>query len=244
MNAEEGTVALTASLFVSWVVKSIVKVPALKWALAFLPRGGGSLVRGLWVYPLLVGAAYALLLPKLWTWYFAPALVTLTLLAAAGIDAWLRRREGRKGQGAARGLFAVAMVLIAVESVGYLGVKSIRGRNADQRDMLAAAVWMRENVEPDKVAAAWNAGIYGWYSGLRVVNLDGLINNEVATRIRSGEAQEAYLGRRGIRVLVDYDETVAQLDSEWRAAHLRPLRRFPATTRGGKDITVWEIGDR
>lgn len=117
----------------------------------------------------------------------------------------------------------------------------MRGRNAYQEDMLATALWMRDHLPPGTVAAAWNSGIYGWYSGLPVVNLDGLINDEIADRIRSGEAQESYLERRGIEVLVDHDETVEQLDAAWRERSLRPIFRRARTHHGGKDITVWRI---
>lgn len=243
MNAEQGAVALTLSLLGAWVVKAFVKVPALKWGIPFVAsavstaiRGGRGLVHGFWLLPLLAGAAYALLLPKLWGWYFASALVGLTLLAAAAILRWFERQGGK-----ARGLLALAIVLIGAESIGYLAVKSVRGRNAYQVDMLATAHWMRDHLPPGTVAAAWNSGIYGWYSGLTVVNLDGLINNEIADRIRSGETQEAYLERRGIEVLVDYDTTVEQLDTAWRERHLTPLFRRPRSTRNGKDITVWGI---
>lgn len=244
MNAEEGAVAITLSLLAAWTAKAFVKVPALKWGIPFVAssastslRGGRGLVHGFWLVPLLAGVAYALLLPKLWGWYFAPALVGLTLLAAAALVRWFERRGGK-----GKGLLVLAIVLIGVESLGYLSVKSVRGRNAYQEDMLATALWMRDHIPSGTVAAAWNSGIYGWYSGLPVVNLDGLINNEIADRIRSGESEESYLERRGIEVLVDYDETVErQLDASWRERHLTPLFRRPRSTRNGKDITVWGI---
>lgn len=250
LNADRGVLAATLSIFGTWVVKSVLKVPALKWVLPYVgrlesavatPRTGSVMLRGLWLFLLLIGSAYAIFLPKLWTWYYVPALVTLTLFAGAGLDLWLRTREARRGRAAARGLFALAVLLIGVESVGYLTVKSSRGRNAWQTDMLEAARWMERELPPDTVAAAWNAGIYGWYSRLRLINLDGLINNEIADMSRTGEKVEGYLIRRRVRVLVDYDETVFTLDPAWRAEHLAPLRHFPVTARGGKPITVWQV---
>ncbi len=246
LNAEEGAVVLTLALLGAWAVKAFAKVPALKWGIPFLAaaastsiRGGRVLVHGFWVVPLLSGTAYALFLPKLWGWYFAPALVGLTLLAAPALVRWFELC-GRRVQGS----LLLAIVLIGAESFGYLSVKSVRGRNAYQEDMLATAFWMRDHLLPGTVAAAWNSGIYGWYSGLPVVNLDGLINNEIADRIRSGESEEAYLERRRIEVLVDYDETVErQIDPGWRERHLRPLFRRTKTHGGGKNITVWGIGD-
>lgn len=40
-----------------------------------------------------------------------------------------------------------------------------------------AATWIRENAPPDAVIGSWNAGIVSFYSGRRVINLDGLANS-------------------------------------------------------------------
>jgi hypothetical protein len=40
-----------------------------------------------------------------------------------------------------------------------------------------SARWIRDNTRPDDVVAAYNAGIVGFHSQRRVVNLDGLVNS-------------------------------------------------------------------
>lgn len=41
-----------------------------------------------------------------------------------------------------------------------------------------AAMWMQNNLPPAETGAAWNAGMIGYFSGLRVTNLDGLANSK------------------------------------------------------------------
>jgi hypothetical protein len=176
-----------------------------------------------WLFPTGLGLAYALLLPRAWTWYYAPSITGLTLLAAGA----LARMERRRG----------ALVFLALlESYAYLGHVLVTGRNREQRDMLAAARWVAANVPASERVGAWNAGIYSWYSGHTVVNLDGLINDEIVGWRRGGKSMIGYLDARGIEVVVDFDELLAQLPAERR----RTLARFPSGW-GGKPISVVRV---
>ncbi len=51
-------------------------------------------------------------------------------------------------------------------------------------EMLDSARWLRDNTGDDHAAAAFNAGIIGYYSGRRVVNLDGAVNNAAYDALR------------------------------------------------------------
>ena len=51
--------------------------------------------------------------------------------------------------------------------------------------LLAAALWVEENLPTDTRVGAWNAGILSHFSSARVVNLDGLVNsNEYRLSLR------------------------------------------------------------
>jgi hypothetical protein len=75
-------------------------------------------------------------------------------------------------------------------------------------------------VESGAIAAAWNAGLIGYFTGGRVVNLDGLVNDAAFLRqVVRGRDLAGYLERERIRFLVD----VTTPD-----ARLAPLvRRYP-----------------
>jgi hypothetical protein len=53
-----------------------------------------------------------------------------------------------------------------------------RNYNAFEEFYYEAAMWMRNNLPPGETAAAWDAGLIGYFSNLRVTNLDGLANSE------------------------------------------------------------------
>jgi hypothetical protein len=62
---------------------------------------------------------------------------------------------------------------------------------------LAAAEWLESNTPPDTVAASYNAGIIGFYSERRVINLDGLVNShEYCRTVLAPRAAEPALARR------------------------------------------------
>ena len=60
---------------------------------------------------------------------------------------------------------------------------------------------------PDAVVGAWNAGILAYFSGHTVVNLDGVINDDVIPYLERADLSD-YLDIRGITLLVDTDSQV------------------------------------
>jgi hypothetical protein len=225
-----GVAWFSLRLLLTWSAKCLVKAPLLHW---LLPAVAGTF-RGLtrprvavlhlaWLFPAALGIAYALLLPRAWTWYYAPAVAGLTLLSAGALATTTLSPRWR----------AALVALALVESYGYLGHVLVRGRNREQRDMLEAARWVAGHVPPGTRVGAWNAGIYSWFGGHTVVNLDGLINDEVGAWIRAGRPFVGYLDGRGIDVVVDFDGLLRQLPP----ARLEVLARFPSRF-GGKPISV------
>jgi hypothetical protein len=233
--------AFGAGLFFTWIAKSLAKVPLLKYAAPFFVTaalGPGLLHRPRAVRPLLLaacssigvlGMAYACLLPHTWTWYYAPSLVFLSLLTAGSLHAGFSGCvAGAIGRRVARALpFLLALGL--VESYGYLAVKIARGRNRYQQEALSMARWMAANLPADARAAAWNTGIYAWYSGRSTINLDGLINNEIHGVLRRREPVVEYLRRRGVRFVID-DATDNQREwFQWKGEDYRVVIRTDGT---------------
>ena len=74
-------------------------------------------------------------------------------------------------------------------------------------EMYYAAKWLNANVRKDIIVGAWNAGILGYYSDHRVVNLDGVINNyEFLPYLREGRINE-YIHEQGIEYLADFQSS-------------------------------------
>lgn len=73
-----------------------------------------------------------------------------------------------------------------------------------QASLREAGLFLREHPEVDPVGS-WNAGIIAYFAGRPVINLDGLVNDDVVPAIKAGD-MTGYLQRRGVRYLVDGGE--------------------------------------
>lgn len=68
-----------------------------------------------------------------------------------------------------------------------------------------AAQWIGDNTPEDAIVGSWNAGVLGYYTPRRVVNLDGLINNfDLAPYLRERRIAD-YIRERGIEYLSDME---------------------------------------
>lgn len=247
-----GHIGFSLDIFQKWVVKSIVKVPALKFLLPFSAaffcvvrfkplRFRFGLLQILWIFPLLLGTAYSLKFTKAWTWYYAPGLVGLTLVAAGCLhQARMYSGRGRLGTYAKRWIPAL-LIFTLVESYGYLGLKSIRGRNKSQRDMKEAAAWIQANIPEEARVGAWNSGIYGWAGERTVFNLDGLVNNEIHAWTLTGKSESAYIRHRKLDYIVDRDIYMDRSLPDWEEGVDYTLVYHHPSVTGSKPIEVWKI---
>ncbi len=71
-----------------------------------------------------------------------------------------------------------------------------------------AALWIRDNLPPTAVIGAKNSGIYQYYSGHTVVNIDGKLNHEIVPVMERRELLP-YLEQKGIEYLVDTEDTLS-----------------------------------
>jgi hypothetical protein len=79
-----------------------------------------------------------------------------------------------------------------------------------QKEMLAASNWLASNVPPDSTVGSFNAGIYSYYSGLRVVNLDGVVNHRAYEALQDRQLFP-YMESERVDYLVDFDFYVQDL---------------------------------
>jgi hypothetical protein len=243
----------SAEIFMTWVVKSVVKIPALKYLVVFASALPAALVastsrkalpalRIVCLFPLLLGLVYSVTLIKTWTWYYAPVLVALTLIAAGCMAIALHATLTGRRHAYARRWLPLCLALAAMESAGYLVLKGVRGRNSNQEDMHAVALWIRNHLPADATVAAWNAGIYGWHSGHAVINLDGLINNEIIGVLKAQGSLGDYLVRREVDYVVDQADYMAKRIPEWGREDYQLVYRHES---GRTDpIAVWKINRR
>jgi hypothetical protein len=70
-------------------------------------------------------------------------------------------------------------------------------------ELYLAAEWLNANIPEETIVGSWNAGVLGYYSRQRVVNLDGLINDfEILPYLREGRIAD-YIRDQGIQYIAD-----------------------------------------
>lgn len=102
-------------------------------------------------------------------------------------------------------LFPAGLAAIAI--AGVIAASALLKPPSDfYNKRLEAARWIRENTPQDAIIGAWNAGQLGYFSGRRVVNLDGLINSKryLELVLRNPAYFRAYMREIGISYLADY----------------------------------------
>lgn len=116
-----------------------------------------------------------------------------------------------------------------------------------QREMYATAQWFNEHVPPQTSVAMFNAGIVGYFSNARVINIDGLVNNQAYKAMQERDLY-AYMKRIGIEYVTDFD---IYLDYRYRSffgvadirTYLLEVARpaLGAHTRGGNGIGIYQF---
>jgi len=74
-----------------------------------------------------------------------------------------------------------------------------------------AASWLSQNTDPKARIAAFQSGIFGYFSERHVVNLDGVVNPSALPYYLEGDIV-SYLRKERIDYLVDWDGFVDQVD--------------------------------
>ena len=116
-----------------------------------------------------------------------------------------------------------------------------------QASMYSAGLYLRDAALDGRVGS-WNAGILGYYQGGKVVNLDGLVNNDIFPYARQNRLPE-YIDAMSIRYIVDFEAMLLNEGLRRRGgydvpsflARLEPLRRFDDRTHGWRRSTLFRV---
>lgn len=156
-------------------------------ALAARRRAGISLLVAMSLVPLGYMAVYrfdAALQP----WYFANMLVPYSIVAAAACS--IRNPFWRLG----------ALAVVAISSAHGIG-QSMAGQWTSQEGFYRVGLFLKSHPELQPVAA-WNVGIVHYFSGEDVINIDGLVNDDVDAYVISNQLP-AYMVKRRVHYLAD-----------------------------------------
>jgi hypothetical protein len=142
--------------------------------------------------------------------YLLPAILAIILLSAQALDHFFHA----DGSGRLRRLVVGGTICILFVNSWISGMDAWRKKqgaattHALHRNLYDGAHWIREHVPAETVIGAWNAGILAYFSGHTVVNLDGVINDDVIPFLESATLSD-YLRTRDITLLVDIDAQIS-----------------------------------
>jgi hypothetical protein len=205
----------------------------------FRPRAGDA------VGWLLVGGAIHLAAYGAWLWtpgearyrlyYFMPEALALAaaVAAAAGpaFDAVVRGRAARVAVGAAAIAALVAHLAVEARRAG----ESIGAREGPVAERFVYG-WIRRTLPADAVLGARDAGKLGWFSGRKVVNLDGLINDATLyAAIRDGDV-DGWIAASTIEFVL--------MDRDWLEGWDPSRPQEPPREPGGFGEVLWRLARR
>ena len=155
-------------------------------------------------------------------WYFAQldwlSAVTLFLvicvLGATPLWRKVQRRFAARSPSVRRGAYLLGGLLIGllVALVWEPGNRELftAGVYPYQVEYLDAARWLKANTREDETAAAFNAGIIGYFSDRRVVNLDGVMDNAAFDAIRERRLWN-FMREANVSYYLDYDPLMLKM---------------------------------
>ena len=133
-------------------------------------------------------------------YYFLPEIISLAILFSMLIVEWIKdkfiKRESKANQ-------IVIILVIVVFVIG--GIKIFTAQH-EQTLAFKTAQWIKENLPEDKIYGSANTGILSYFTQMRFVNLDGMVNNdELLNAYKEGsERYIDYLKKNQIEYVVDY----------------------------------------
>jgi hypothetical protein len=108
--------------------------------------------------------------------------------------------------------------------------------------------WIKENLPPDARIGIFNAGYIGYFSGRKVINLDGLINGiELYQYLKDGKGVWKYVLDKNIDYIADYSYGPPDPMIKGAKSHLKLVHRVGKThimRRGSPtyvDGYIWKV---
>jgi hypothetical protein len=188
------------------------------------------------VYLLLTAVGYVFYAPV--HWYFNRYLAPAILLTCA----WLLVEVGRFRAGPRARAVAVALGLAVVACQLAEGrfFARLRWTDTPPSGFLASWTTLGAGVDPRARIGAFQAGIYGYFSGRDIINLDGKVNQDAYAAVRDRRLHE-YVRAQGIRYILDVEW---MLQTFWlRYAPPGSVSYRSVGGAGGSRVQLFEIVD-
>ena len=175
-------------------------------------------------------------------WYTANLIIPV-FITLMSVTAYLDKRLNAKNQLIFRTISSTVIFIAIIYNIA--SVQQINSSNSPwphQPLMVEAGEYLKDHNYDGRIGS-WNAGIIGYYQGGDIINIDGLVNDEVYDYILDGQLS-TYLSKTGIRYIIDFETMITQKDLRVRGGYddaaflqgLHPLKVFD----DGKNDRYWK----
>jgi hypothetical protein len=177
-------------------------------------------------------------------WYFLLFLAVMALLFGRLVGFLARKTHGLQWV-VVFGVFT----LLAPSWFSYAQQIEITGFHGWQRAYYVVAKQIEagqvKGIESGDILAGWNCGIYGAYSGHRVVNLDGVVNPNIYDAVAQKRFM-SYIQEAGIKHVIDHEimfNSYSRFTTKPFHDYLKLTKRYKLNTFAG-DILVLTVKDK
>jgi hypothetical protein len=169
-------------------------------------------------------------------WYFnryltAPILLTTAVLLAEAAR-WIGG-GGRRRVAAA----TVAVAIVVCQLAQWRFFARLRWSDAPPSGLLAGWQALVPRIGPQDRVGAFQAGVYGYFSGRDVVNLDGKVNQDAAAALREGHLDD-YIRAQKLRYVIEVESVFRALHRRQDAASGLSFRPIAAAAGGTRLFEV------
>ena len=177
-------------------------------------------------------------------WYFLPILFIATL-GIGYLYAYWKTFQAQLS----RLLLPPTLIffLVTFTLSGWFWYANDIGLYLAQANGYIIARWVSENTEPQARVGAWNSGVIGYFSTRTVVNLDGVVNNELYQYVSNRHGTFSlkdlrdYVRQKQITYITDYEslcDESALKGVDW----IQPVFEFPSLY-GNCRVRVYRVMD-
>lgn len=187
-------------------------IPGMIAYLLMLPRERRSLLYlllPLWGVALIVLYAVTLPLEYQHGRYVIPALPALIVAGVVGTG-WLLRatRTSLIGRVVVRVVAGTAAVLFVVFAFG-LGLQAyVQDVAIINQEMVATALWIKDNIPPDELVATHDIGAIGYFTDRPILDIAGLVDPEAIPLVGHPDELWDFMQSRDVRYLMALDNQV------------------------------------
>jgi hypothetical protein len=162
------------------------------------------------IFPTIVFLFYAAYFWHHQIWYFLSIILFLIILLCMLASVIANSIGKNAAQKLVYTLFIITLTIFAIR----FAVLYDEGINPWQIDMYKGALELKEYTNKNDTGAAFNAGIYGYYGDRTIINLDGVVNNDIVVSRKLGIPLITYLNKNNVTFIIDYPCTLGDISNQ------------------------------